>query len=59
MVLVAEDIAKKYEQCQRLRASPIMASITNQDTVLNDILNQTDMSDAQRQKVFNANLESL
>ena len=46
MVLVPEDMAEKYEQRQRLRTSPIMGSITNQDTLLNDILNQTDMSDA-------------
>ena len=57
MVLVPEDMAEKYEQRQRLRTSPIMASMMGQDTMLNDILKQTDMSDAQRQKVFNANLE--
>ena len=57
MVLVPEDAMEKYEQRQRLRTSPIMTSIMGQDTVLNDILKQTDMGDAQRQKVFNANLE--
>ena len=57
MVLVPEDALQRYEQRQRLGTSPIMASIMREDTDMSNILQRTDLSDDEKQKLYYANLE--
>jgi hypothetical protein len=58
MVLVPEDILNRYEQRQKLETSPITSNIMHQDTAMSEILRSTDMSDAEKQKLYNASMES-
>ena len=57
MVLVPEDAFNRYEQRQRLETSPIMSNIINKDTQMSNVLQREGMSDDQKQKMFNAELE--
>jgi hypothetical protein len=58
MALVPEDVLSRYEQKQKIETSPITANMMHQDTALSGILQSTDMSDAEKQKRYNANMES-
>ncbi len=57
MVLVPEEMLSRYEQKQRLETSPITANMMQKDAQLSNILQQTDMYDDQKEKLFHANLE--
>ena len=57
MALIPEELLNRYEQRQRLETSPIMANITHKDTQMSNILQRDDMTDDQKQKLYNANLE--
>ena len=57
MVLVPEDALHRYEQRQRLETSPIMANMMHADTDMAKILQRTAMDDAEKQKLYYANLE--
>ena len=57
MVLVPEDAFNRYEQRQRLETSPIMSNMINKDTQMSNVLQREGMSDDQKQKMFNAELE--
>ena len=57
MVLVPEEMLSRYEQKQRLETSPITPNMMQKDTQLSNILQQTDMHDDQKEKLFHANLE--
>ena len=57
MALVPEEVLNRYEQRQRLGTSPIMADMIHKDTQMSDILRREDMTDDQKQKLYNANLE--
>ena len=57
MALVPEEVLNRYEQRQRLGTSPIMADMIQKDTQMSDILRRDDMTDDQKQKLYNANLE--
>ena len=57
MVLVPEDALNRYEQRQRLETSPIMSNIIHKNTQMSNILQREGMSDDQKQKLFNAELE--
>ena len=57
MVLVPEDAVIRYEQRQRLETSPIMSNIIHKNTQMSNILQREGMSDDQKQKLFNAELE--
>ena len=57
MALVPEEVLNRYEQRQRLGTSPIMADMILKDTQMSDILRRDDMTDDQKQKLYNANLE--
>ena len=59
MILVPEDVFNRYEKQQKLETSPIMMNMMNKDSQLSHILQQDDMSDDQRQKLFNANFEQF
>ena len=57
MVLIPEDVLNRYEQRQRLESSPIMSNMMYADKKMSDILQQDDMSDNEKQKLYNANME--
>ena len=57
MVLVPEDAVNRYEQRQRLETSPIMSNMIHKNTQMSNILQREGMSDDQKQKLFNAELE--
>lgn len=57
MVLVPEDVFTRFEQRQKLETSPITANMMQKDTEMSNILHRTDMDDAQKQKLYYANLE--
>ena len=58
MVLVPEDVLNRYEQKQKIETSPITANMMHQDTAMSEILQSTDISNAEKQKLYNANMES-
>ena len=57
MVLVLEDAVNRYEQRQRFETSPIMSNMIHKNTQMSNILQREGMSDDQKQKRFNAELE--
>ena len=58
MVLVPEDVLNRYEQKQKIETPPITSNMMHQDTAISEILQSTDMSDVEKQKLYNANMES-
>ena len=58
MVLVPEDVLNRYEQKQKLETAPIMTNMMHQDTEMSEILQNASMPDAEKQKLYNANMES-
>ena len=59
MVLVPEDVLNRYEQKKKLETAPIMTNMMHQDTEKSEILQSTSMPDAEKQKLYNANMESF
>ena len=57
MVLVPEDAVNRYEQRQRLETSPILSNMLQSDTQMLNVLQRDGLSDDQKQKLFNAELE--
>ena len=55
MALVPEEVLNRYEQRQRLGTSPIMADMIEKDMQMS--AKRDDMTDDQKQKLYNANLE--
>ena len=45
MILMSEDVYARFEQKQKLEASPIMKNMINTDTDMTDILKRTDVDD--------------
>ncbi len=58
MVLVPEHVLNRHEQKQKLETTPIMANMMHQDTEMSEILQSASMPDAEKQKLYNANMES-
>lgn len=58
MVLVPEDVLGRYEQRQRIETSPVTAGMMQQDTAMSGILQSTDLTDAEKQKLYNAGMEN-
>ena len=58
MVLDPEDVLNRYVQKQKIETSPITSNMMHQDTAMSEILQSTDMSDVEKQKLYNANMES-
>ena len=58
MVLVPEDVLNHYEQKQNIETSPITSKMMHHDMAMSEILQSTDMSDVEKQKMYNANMES-
>ena len=57
MVLVLEEALQRHEQRQRLETSPLMGTMMHKDTQMSDILQQDDVPDDDKQKLFNAYFE--
>ena len=59
MVLVPEQALNRYEQRQRLETSPIMANMLHKDTQMSNTLQRDDVTNDEKQKLFNAELEQF
>ena len=57
MVLIPEEALQRYEQRQRLETSPLMGSTMQKDTQISDILQRDDVTDDEKQKLFNTYFE--
>ena len=57
MIMVPEDVYARFEQKQKLQASPIVRNMINTDTEMSNILQRTDLNDAEKQKLYSTNLE--
>ena len=57
MVLVPEEAIQRYEQRQRLETSPLMGTMMHKDTQISNILQQDDVPDDEKQKLFNTYFE--
>jgi hypothetical protein len=57
MILVPEDMLNRYEQKQKIETSPITATMMHKDAEMSNTLQQTDMPNDQKEKLFYANLE--
>ena len=57
MVLIPGEALQLYEQRQRLETSPLMGTTMHKDTQISDILQRTDVTDDEKQKLFNTYFE--
>ena len=57
MILVPEDMFARFEQKQKIETSPIVTNMIKTDGEMSNILERTDIDDAQKQKLYYANLE--
>ena len=57
MILVPEDAYARFEQKQKLETSPIVKNMMQRDTEMSNTLQRVDMDDADKQKLYYANLE--
>jgi hypothetical protein len=57
MVLVPEDIFARFEQKQKIESSPIVTNMIKTESEMSNILQRTDMDDAEKQKLYYTNLE--
>ena len=58
MVLVPEDLLSRYEQKQKIETSPLTAGMMQQDMAMFGILESENLTDAEKQKLYNANMEN-
>ena len=58
MVLVPEDVLSRYDQKQKIETSPLTAGMMQQDTAMSGILESENLTDAEKQKLYNANMEN-
>ena len=57
MVLIPEEALQRYEQRQRPETSPLMGTTMQKDMQISDILQQDDVTDDEKQKLFNTYFE--
>ena len=57
MILVPEDMLNRYEQKQKIETSPITATMMHKNAEMSNTLQQTDMPNDQKEKLFYTNLE--
>ena len=57
MVLVPEDVFARFEQKQKIESSPLVRNMINADQEMTNVLQKTDMSDSEKQKLYYTNLE--
>ncbi len=57
MALVPEETLDRFERKQKLETSPITSDLLQSDIRLSDILEHSDLDDAEKQKLYNASME--
>ena len=57
MVLIPEEALQRYEQRQRLETSPLIGTTMQKDTQISDIIQRDDVTDDEKQKLFNTYFE--
>ena len=57
MVLVPEDVLARYERKQKIETSPLVTGMMQQDTAMSGILESENLTDAEKQKLYNARME--
>ena len=57
MVLIPEQALQRYEQRQRLKMSPLMGMAMHKASQILDILQRDDVTDDEKQKLFNTYFE--
>jgi hypothetical protein len=57
MVLVPEDVLSRYEQKQKIETSPLVTGMMRQDADMSGILESENLTDAEKQKLYNARME--
>ena len=55
MILVPEDVLARYERKQKIETSPL--GMMQQDTTMSGILESENLTDAEKQKLYNARME--
>jgi hypothetical protein len=58
MVLVPEDLLSRYEQKHKIVTSPHTAGMMQQDMAMFGILESENLTDGEKQKLYNANMEN-
>ena len=56
-MLIPEEALHRYEQRQGLKTSPLMGTTMQKDTQISDILQRDDVTDDEKQKLFNTYFE--
>ena len=59
MVLVPEEMLNTFERKQRLETSPVTSDIMRSDMRMSGILDRTDLTDDEKQKLYNMNMQRL
>ena len=57
MALVPEEVLDRFERKQRIETSPITSDLMRDDIRLSDTLEHSDLSDVDKQKLYNTSLE--
>ena len=57
MALVPEEVLDRFERKQRLETSPIVSDMMQKDMEMLNILRDPNLPDAEKQKLYNANME--
>ena len=57
MMLIPEEALQRYEQRQRLETAPLMGTMMQKDTQISGILQRDDVTDDEKQKLFNTYFE--
>ena len=57
MILVPEDVLARYERKQKIETSPLVTGMMHQDAAMSGILENENLTDAEKQKLHNARME--
>ena len=57
MILVPEDVLARYERKQKIETSPLVTGMMQQDAAMSGILESENLTDAEKQKLYNARME--
>ena len=57
MILVPEDVYARFEQKQNIESSPMVRNMMNADREMTNVLQRTDVSDSEKEKLYHTNLE--
>ena len=57
MILVPEDVLGRYERKQKIETSPLVTGMMQQDTAMSGILESENLTDVEKQKLYNARME--